>query len=591
MAGPSNSRRIKDTGMIMIRISEVAFSLWAVLLIYSIYMLLSIANEIDTKKQQMTVDIMNNCTKCQNASNFVLSVQNNSTINNIIDTVNFKMSSMENMLTSIVDLGPQILSMYTNVKIGVYQSPNQALVNISTNGINTNNVMIQNQVNAEISSLNAAVENSFINTYLNMFNIPPFPFITPDSVIDIINSEVWESFILGHNYGFAYNTIPTIVAQTSQLKSLLIPPVNLGIPNIEFANYSIPYYNLTNLTSQLYIVQSVVNSTVFNNISSQQVMNDSKVVQIQEQHTSNFCDQFNTTDIEQIAANTQATIYAIIAFLGSIMAILFIIETCVIVNNNRDKPFKLITNPIVVKTINHSWYKTSITCLLIGLIGIAVYKYLDSYIDNAKQQYITNVIYPLQFYVRLETDNIGNTLDVSSVEFANSINNEINKIKNTFNAVQMTSTGQSVVDIQTSINNELSQNLTLLMPNFTPSACFDVVFNVPLSYIYSFLSNLNDFPVVTNDQLNIDVSFSQTVLSTSINSTLYQFEYYTSKFQSNIQIYYFLFAVGGVVLIFGTMYDLYHIHKHNKEKRQKEKGKGREETQKPTEQDVQSTVY
>jgi len=556
MVNRRNIRMDTHTRNILVRIAETGFSLWCLTLMYSIYMLMVITADINVNRNQTINEIMSNCSASQNATNFIVNNQNNSTITASINNANINMASLQASLATVANLQPQLVNAYSGVKFGVYTIPNQALVTMSTTGTFINNNVIQIAANKQINTNYGNILNnfnSFINSFLGYNTFLGYTF--NDALIygDIITSGI-SCYVGSYILSGACVVIPS---PSFVYPTIITPTMTVTNISMSYANYSTQSNNVNNLVTPLFNVQSAINSNTFNNISLQQIMNNTSIASIQDQ-SNNFCSQIDTSQINDTATAMINSIYTAVYVLAALIVFMFIVEISIIIrDNNRSELYSRSNDSKLMNVIKHPWFKSGITCLLIGVIGIVVYTILISTINTNKEQYIINNVTPTQTYITVTTDNTGNAMEIAAVNFANIVNNQILGINTLFNNLQTTgfSVNQTMTTIQTAISNALNTTINLVMPGFSIASTLN--FNlVPGSIgplvpnLYSLVSNLgNNFPVITPEQLNYDTTTAQNTMSASVNNTLLPFNKYSYKLQAGIQIYYFFIAYGSFIVM------------------------------------------
>lgn len=537
-------------GRVCFEISRIPYSLWCFFLLYHIYRLVVIRNELLTKEQDFVQDIIKTCYTVQNASNYALSLQNvitTNTVNDIVTVTNDALTSIEDGLKFITSVGPELFTLYLEYKTKLVRCPTVALLTMATEGIlsqqqaieSTINTQLTNGVNTANSDLNGIINT--VNTIISEYN----------NIMSIIQS--------------AFPTTGSLTINT--ISSISVPYVSIPITNYASPDYSQLFVELTNLIDPLTYLSSDINSLNFNNISAQQVMAALDINNVQSKQLD-FCSQMNITEFEVVTNDVTDAIYGMIALIAIIIGFVCMVESAFIINNNRERPWRLINNIGIRRFIKHVWHKPSMTCLLVGILGIIVYKSLELAVADARDKYIVNVFIPVQNYTDYEINITATTFANLSVEFATLVNSQIDEVKVVFDNAQnsIDNAVNQLANFQTAVNTQLNQTVGAIVPEgqtlLQLIQCVAVILTVPLTDLYSLIPDLDNFPNVPNDILDFNVTHAQQTIYTSLNYILYPFDYYSNKFENDVQIYYFLTIFGSIVFIGGLIFAVIDMYKY-----------------------------
>jgi hypothetical protein len=545
-------KKVTKINKVLFQISKVPYSLWMFFMLYNIYRLVTVASEIESKKQEFTKELINVCYTIQNSSNFVLDLQTKittNTVNDIVNVTNEAMASIEDGLKFITTLGPEIFTLFVEYKTKLFRCPTVAVLTMATQGLLSKQAEIEADINNGLSNIVDST-NNLIGTFVNDINSVTGEY---NNIMNTIN-----------NYMIANNLPPINVMSFSSLNPIVIPAVSVPITNWQTPDYEALFNDLITMIDPLTYLSSYIHQISFVNVTSQQIMDDLGI----ENNTNKkveFCSQMNITKFERISDDVIDAVYGFIGLIVIMILIVLLVETAVIVNNNRQKPFVLM-GPKLSRFIKHIWYKPSITCLLFGLLGIMIYKSLQVATNDARQKYIISVIYPIQTNISTDVDDISNALDLLSVKFANLVNGEVDDVKTVFTNIQdnITTVANDLIGFQTEANLRLNQTVGSVVLGgqtlLTLIDCMAVILNQPLTGLYSVIPNLNDFPVVPDSVFSFNKTYVKVVISNALNITTYPFDYYYNKFESDVQIYYYLTAYGSVVFVGGLLFALYDIY-------------------------------
>jgi len=324
-------------------------------------------------------------------------------------------------------------------------------------------------------------------------------------------------------------------------------------------------------------LQAELNQIVWQNISEAELMADFNLNYPQNQQVE-FCSKVNITLFDEIVNDAITGFYVCIGIVSFIIFCMLMFRGFHVVQEHRNgevwRPSWFQRGMTLDTFIGHIWHKPSMTCLLIGLLGIAIFKGLQIGTLKAKQSYIATVLIPIQNGTNSEINRVGDQMDLFSLNFANSINGQILQVQTVFFNLrdQVNATIGTVVNIQTTANDAL-QNSVGTVPDIGAELlqmiqCMAVILTIPLTDVYNLVPTVAGFPLVNDRVLTFNRTRVKGFVSTALNDTTYAFDWFYNRLEGELMFYYFLTAYGAPVFFIGLIFAAYDLYQYNIKKRQ-----------------------
>jgi len=547
------------TSQLLTEIAQTPFSFWTFSLLYIIYQLVLMAQQIEIKGQDMATTLVTSCAVIENSTNYILSFQSSlplTVASDLTAAVNNVTVDIKQALDSLVTVGPELFDLVINFETSTYRCPTIAVLQMATGLVVNNQAQIDSVINGQLTASGADV----------------------NTVLAGVNTDVDGAFLAVNN---VLMEIQNILDMPVALASFTATPVSVSQVSFPTASastgtswtapdYTSLYNQLLTMIDPLTYLQSQITAISFNTISTQQVLAALDMSNISNTQVS-FCSQLDTEQVKQVTAEVVTAVYGLTALVATVIVALFAAETLSILNKHKRLspyyfcclcPLRTDCSLVLAEYCKYIWHKPSMMCLLVGLVGITVFKALEIGVEVAQQRYIATVLTPIQVYEDYELTKLDSQLLNISTTFASTINGDISQMqaKLTFAQQQINSTVTQFIDFQTTAKNLLTANVDTTLANMIE--CMTVFLNISLVELYSLVPNPNFFPLVADDILTFNKSHVEFVINSALNSTTYPFDYYYSKFDSELGIYYFLVVYGSITPLVSTFYFIIKHHCH-----------------------------
>lgn len=545
---------------------RVPFSLYIFFLGYLIYRLVCLSEDIDHKRDVFKTDLMKVCITTENATNFVLSLQNTITTDGVealANITNAASNKAVDSLRAVVHLGSKLFVLYVRYKTSSFRCVSIAALQMGTDAFIDNQGGMDNFVNTQLAAT--------VKTTNALFK----------DAVDGLNSAA--TYVNGYLSDFQ-SVAAQLQANNISLSApnVVVPTLSyLIIPNVTFPNttgwtapdYTADFNNLLNLANPLNYAESALdNITNFGNVSAQQLMQELGVDNLPIYQVS-FCSQFNLTVFDEVVDGAIDGVYVCIGIVSFIILVLLVWNGSMVIHHHYKgsywRPSWAPHGGTLEKFLIHVWHKPSMTCLLIGLLGIAIFKGLELGTQDAKQSYIANVLIPVEVSVNDELDVIGAAFDKFSLDFANAINSGINQTESVYLTVrgQLTSAVQTLVNVQQQANTQLNYTFSAAVLGYSAELiqlvdCLVPLLTMPLTDLFNLIPQINNFPVVGDRDLTFNRTKAKLLVSGSLNKTVYPFDWYIQKLEQEVTFYYYLTAYGTPVFLIGLIFAVRDFHKN-----------------------------
>ena len=545
-------------------IFRVPFSMYVFFLGYLIYRLVCLSQDINQERDTFKTDIMEVCITTQNATNYVLGLQNKvvtGSIEAIANITNEASNVAVGSLKSVVRLGSKLFVLFLRYATSSYRCVTIAGLQMATD------VFIDNQAKIETFADDSFqdIENGIVETFAAATN-------AINNITSYINTYL--------------NTFDSVQASLNQYDihlgapSVSIPAIPLlQIPEVVFENttswtapdYTTIYNSLVNEINPMnYALSALDNITNFGNVSAA-VLEQELGVSNLPVYQVDFCASLNLTLFDEIVDDAIDGIYVCIGVTAFIILVLLVWNTAMVIHLHMKgqywRPSWFAHGGTLEKFLVHVWHKPSMTCLLIGILGIAIFKGLELGTNDAKQGFILTVLTPVQNYTDGEIDVIGTALDQFSLNFANAINTQINSTLAVYLNIrdELNGTVSNLVGVQAQANSKLNNSLENANEDTGPVLdsmvqCLFPLLTIPLTDLYNLIPAINNFPLVGDRDLTFNRTKAKLLVSTALNKTTYPFDWFYAKLEQEVRFYYYLTAYGTPVFLIGLIFasrDLY----------------------------------
>lgn len=564
-------------------LSRVPFTLWVWMLGFLIVRLFVIANDISHDSGEFKQFITNSCLVVESSTNDVIGLQK-ATVLDMVDTIaviaDSSMSIGMKALFSTADLSCELVMVIIEVITGVLRCVPVAAVELATEAIISAIPSMESTATSSLdNTINAA--NNAINNINNQINAVINQLVGPvDDAIGSYNFFVNPS---------VYLTLPPTIANIPNIQtpSISFPPItpNFGLPDFS----SIEADLIADVNPQAYLDAQLDKIKTYN-VTATELINklglQSKLVIT----NLTFCSGINFTTFDILSNTLLASVYGAAACLIVIMVILLLVEVFIITLKYKKYNFvpNWISNSAVMKSwlnkngelttvFKHIWYKPSVSCLCVGIIGILVFTVLEVELTKAKTEFDMKVVAEIRTYVDGKLYDLDSDLSVISSNFANTVNAELHNLTVTIDMLRndINNTLNDIVEYQAVAQNWLNANVGTINPIAGPALvtmieCLVLFLRLPLADILNLVPNFNGFATVNSDVLMFNLTHAQAIVNSTLEYTsTYPFDYYITMAQSDRIFYYFLTGYGVPVMLFGLVAASWHIYQDRKERKTK----------------------
>ena len=558
-------------------LTRVPFSIWVFLMGFLIFRLFTLAGEIQQDANNFELFIFNSCVIVQNATNDLINLHKtvaNDTIGGIADLADKASSTGFTALYSVVNLTSELVMLLIDVATEVPRCTSIAAATLATDFyLDSNKPAMEQAVQQDI-----ALGTDPFNNAIEGFNAE-----LHGPVTNAINSFV-----------SSYNNV------SSQLQAHFIPlpPLSIDLSQITGVEPSIiviPSVNLPNSTSWTPPDYSAIINGFFDSLDPQQSL-DALVAQIPEYQTTGaqliaqmnltqqlqtdelyFCEEINFEAFRTVSNTLLTAVWGTAAALCVLLALMVFAEASIVVYHHKKgslRPAWFPEGGTLDTFIKYIWYKPSVTCLLVGILGIAIFKGLESAVQEAKVEFEIDVIAGIRNYSITTLANLDQDLDEISQTFAGLVNTQIDDFVGGIDTLRnnVNNTLNDIVNIQDLAKGYLDQYVGGIDPIAGPALvgmaeCMFSFLNLPVEDIVNLIPSLDNMPRIAPDLLTFNMTQAELIVNETLSKATYPFDDYTQKLEDDAQFFYYLAAYGAPVFLFGFAFALWDLAMNAKVKR------------------------
>jgi len=562
---------------------KIPFSIWSFMFIFLIFRLFVISNSVVYSHDHYKQVVVDSCEVTQMSLNILVDAGKVSTIS----TLNtFVTTTAEQMAISMSAINTSV-SMTSSLDTFVIEAVIDTLLTIPIIATTTvDNNFINSLENAE-NSMQSSISNTLLslnawsgNVYNTIYEIMVQSWtVLLDSMTDVADSPnsksnsqyIWTNYYLPgliklNGDQLAYFKIPT---------SLTLQVSN-GWNQPNFGNIGYKFYKDTNFQQLLNTAVSnitVFNTTLFNSLAS---INMDNYVLADE---FKFCTKLNLITFDDVTNTLLTSIDGMIIGLFIVMVSIMLVELLIITYQHKKGSLRPASCPKGCKLdicLSNMCHKTSMICILVGILGIIMFSVLKSNIDNANQSFEEYVIPSIRDFESNNIVTLQSDMNVISSNFATVVNGQLGNLRNTINTVEMNvnNTLWQLNGIQATIENYLypivsnTNNPAVASPLMTMISNMTALTQLPISQILAALPSVNNIINVGSNVLVINVTQAQVALGSTLSyASTSPYSQYSAVIETDLYFYYFLTGYGVPIIIIGLFVAMWQIATRDRNKR------------------------
>lgn len=575
----SGVRPVKDDVDLWRDLTRVPFSIWVFLMGFLIFRLFSLAQELQSDRDQFQGFIFNSCVIVQNASNQLINLHKtvaNDTIGGIADLANDVTSTGMKALTSTVDMVGELTMVLLQIVTAGARCISVAAASMATQYYFTNQAQYQSQVNNIVNLAVTPFENAaeqtkadLVGTVLNNFNnyISSYNAVAQkisDAGIPLLNMNIQ---LFDPNHLASVIPPPGYIAAPSLPNSTQWVPPNYDAVINGFFNSLNPQKSLDALVAKIPVYHT----------SAQQLIAQMNLTSELQKSELFFCEEINWQSFDTATNVILDAVWGTAAALCVLLVLMVSGEAAVVVYQHKKgslRPSWCPEGGTLDTFVKYIWYKPSMTCLFVGLLGIAIFKGLERADQEAKRQFELYVIADIREYSFTTLANINQQLDQISYKFTGLVNTQIDDFVQGFDNMRtdVNNTLNQIVNLQSVANNYLNQHVGTVDPIAGPVLvqminCMASFLNLPVGDIVNLIPNMDNLPRLDPRLLTFNLTKAELIVNVTLGAASYPFDDYQQKFENDVSFFYYMTAYGAPVFLLGVVFAIWDLAMNMKVRR------------------------
>lgn len=540
-------------------LSRVPFALWIFVLVYLIFRLMALSREVDSRRDEFKSEIISVCGKVEEASNMFVNLHKTVALESIdaaADLANYASDVAVKALEQLVELMAELLLKLLKMKTSIIRCTVLAGLTVGSD------YFIANAQELEVFS-NQKIEESIS---------------TIEASLDVVRSALTLATGNVESYIDQYNQVAGLISQ----HNIDLPPLTVDIPTLPPIYFEpVTFPNTTGwqspdwkaLEDQLF---ELINPLTYirdkfqlipkANISAAEIIERMNATEALELTDLAFCARINWTTFDREVDRTIHDLHVAVGVIAVFILMLLCVEVGVVVWNHEKgqfwRPAWYRYDGPLDRFLRHIWHKPSVTCLFVGILGIAILQLLMHGTVVAKESFQRKVIVPIQNFSTAQVEMVVGKLDNTSATFAGLINAEITVLESAFfgirddvnSSLQFVTTLQADADaaIRSSVGNVNFAGPTLV----EGLQCMADVLDAPVEGIMGLIPLKDGLPRVDERILTFNATRVEAMVDETLEKTLYPYDWYYERLENELVFFYLLACYGTPVLLLGIIFGL-----------------------------------